>query len=458
MPSEASAAARSLPAPRLTTLACAGWGVGSLGSSLMFSATGVLLLRFLVDYVGIAAAVAGLLISLAKIYDAIADPFIGVVSDRTRSRWGRRRPYLLWGGLLSAISFVAIFQLGALAGSPWTVPVAFAVLLLNATGYALFNVPYLAMPAEMTGDYHERTRLMSFRVAAVAAGQLFASSVGPLLIVAFGGGLRGHASAAWFLGAIIALASLACFRGTRGAPLVASTPATAGLRGQVGAALSNRPFLLLLGVKLTYLFGLSVYFAVLSFLFTWVMKMSYSYLSLYFLLQGSGLLLSQPLWVRFTRRVGKKHAYYAASALYCVALASWLLAGEGEPGWAIVLRGAVAGVAGGGLLLVAQSMLPDTMEHDFRLTGERREGLLAGIYTTVEKVSFSIGPALLGFILAAAGYLASATTENVVQPSTARTAIYFCATILPIVSTLAGCVLLRFYPLDASDFSEPSRR
>jgi glycoside/pentoside/hexuronide:cation symporter, GPH family len=92
MPSEVAAAARSLPAPRLTTLACAGWGVGSLGSSLMFSATGVLLLRYLVDYVGIAAAVAGLLISLAKIYDAIADPFIGVVSDRTCSGAACCRP------------------------------------------------------------------------------------------------------------------------------------------------------------------------------------------------------------------------------------------------------------------------------------------------------------------------------------------------------------------------------
>jgi len=79
-----------------------------------------------------------------------------------------------------------LFQLGALAASEWRVPAAAIVLLLNATGYALFNVPYLAMPAEMTTDCGARTRLISFRVAGVAAGQLFASSNGPLLIVWFG--------------------------------------------------------------------------------------------------------------------------------------------------------------------------------------------------------------------------------------------------------------------------------
>ncbi|MCC6172197.1 MAG: MFS transporter [Gammaproteobacteria bacterium] len=200
-----SADASAVAAPpgartRLDTSLCLGWGIGALGMSLMFAATSVLLLRYLVDYVGIAAAVAGLLISLARMYDALIDPLVGVASDRTHSRWGRRRPWLLWGGLLSATSFVMIFHLDGVADS-LKVTAALFVLLANASGYALFNVPYLAMPGEMTDDYHERTRLMSFRVAAVAAGQLFASSVGPLLIVRLGGGATGHERTAWLLGA-----------------------------------------------------------------------------------------------------------------------------------------------------------------------------------------------------------------------------------------------------------------
>jgi GPH family glycoside/pentoside/hexuronide:cation symporter len=432
--------------PRLDTSLCIGWGVGSLGMSLMFSATGVLMLRYLVDYAGVAAGVAGLLIGLSKFYDALVDPLVGVASDRTRSRWGRRRPYLLWGGLLSAASFVTIFHLDGVEPS-MKVAVALVVLLLNASGYALFNVPYLAMPGEMTDDYHERTRLMSFRVAAVATGQLLASSLGPVLIVRLGGGAVGHERTAWLLAGSIVLASVACFLGTRAAPSRPVPHRSFGLFDQARAAWSNRPFVLLLGIKLTYLLGLSIFMAVLPFLFTWVMRVSYEYLGLYFLLQSSAMLVSQPLWVRFTRGVGKKRAYVVGSVVTALSLGSWLLAGAGEPAWAIMLRGAVYGVGGGGLMLIGQSMLPDVMAHDARLTGTRREGLLAGIYTTVEKLSFSVGPALVGGVLGATGYVAAAGGDAI-QPASALRAMYACIAVLPVLSILAGCLLLRGYRLD----------
>ena len=421
---------------------CLGWGIGSLGMSLMFAATGVLLLRYLVDYAGVAAALAGLLISAAKIYDALVDPLFGVASDRTRSRWGRRRPYLLLGGVLSAASFVLLFHLDAVAGSSWTVVLVLLVLLLNASGYAIFNVPYLAMPGEMTSDYHERTRLMSFRVAAVAAGQLLATFVGPLLIERFGGGAEAHEITSWILAAFILASSLACFFGTRRAPAAAVPHAPAGLRAQFAAAMGNLPFTLLLGVKLTYLFGLSVYFAAMPFLFVSVLWLGYGALGTYFLFQSSAMLVSQPVWVKLTRRLGKVRAYYLATGIYSVALLTWLLAGPGETDSAIVLRGALTGFAGGGLLLLGQSMLLDTMQHDFELTGERREGLLAGIYTTVEKLSFSFGPALIGAALGAAGYVAAA---GMAQPSSARTAIYACVTVVPVLATAGGSLLLRRY-------------
>ena len=165
-----------------------GWGMGSLGISLMFNATSLLMLRYLVDYAGIGAALAGLLIGGAKIYDAVTDPLMGTISDRTRSRMGRRRPYLVAGAFVSAISFVMIFNLASFQGSSYIVTLVVLALLLNATGYTIFNVPYMAMPAEMTKGYHERTSLMSYRIAAIAVGQLCASFIGPLLLVAYGGG------------------------------------------------------------------------------------------------------------------------------------------------------------------------------------------------------------------------------------------------------------------------------
>ncbi len=425
-----------------------GWGIGSLSMSLMFNATSLLMLRYLVDYAGIGAALAGLLIGGAKIYDAVTDPLMGTISDRTRSRIGRRRPYLVLGALVSAVSFVMIFNLASFQGADYIVVLVVLALLLNATGYTIFNVPYMAMPPEMTNSYHERTGLMSYRIAGVAGGQLFASFIGPLLLVAYGGGAVGHSAMALILGAVILGGGLVCFRMTREAPFARQIPAPAAvtLKDQWRTAFQNRPFLLLLGVKLTHLIGFAVFIAVLPFLFTRIMKVSDTYLGLYFLLQASLMLVSQPAWVRVSRRVGKRAGYFIAVAIYSVAGLSWVFATQGEPAAAIMARGFVAGIGAGGLLLIGQAMLPDTMEYDYQLSGVRREGVLAGVYTTVEKVSFALGPALAGLLLGAAGYIQSADV-TIEQPEAARMVIYACASVLPVATLAVGCLLLLGYNL-----------
>ncbi len=425
-----------------------GWGMGSLGMSLMFNATSLLMLRYLVDYAGIGAALAGLLIGGAKIYDAVTDPLMGTISDRTRSRAGRRRPYLVAGALVSAVSFVLIFNLASFQGSGYIVTLVVLALLLNATGYTIFNVPYMAMPAEMTKGYHERTSLMSYRIAAIAGGQLCASFIGPLLLVAYGGGVEGHSAMALILGMVILGSGVLSFWMTRDAPFETQPKlqATLSLADQLRTALENRPFMLLLGVKLTHLIGLAIFIGVLPFLFTRILKVSDSYLGFYFLLQGSLMLVSQPLWVQVSHRVGKRAGYFIAVAIYGAAGLSWLFAVEGEPVMGILARGFVAGFGAGGLLLIGQSMLPDTMEYDYQLSGLRREGVLAGVYTTVEKISFALGPALAGLMLGAAGYIQSADV-TVEQPEAARMVIYLCASVIPVATLGVGCLLLLGYNL-----------
>ena len=159
-----------------------GWGIGSLPMSAMFNAVSLLLLTFLIEHVGIAALTAGLLIMVSKIYDAITDPIMGFLTDRTNSRWGRRRPYLMLGGILSGASFVMLFSVPTFSSQSTLIIYVLVALLINATAYTVFNVPYLTMPAEMTRSYHERTTLMSYRVSAIAFGQLLSSVLGPVII------------------------------------------------------------------------------------------------------------------------------------------------------------------------------------------------------------------------------------------------------------------------------------
>lgn len=452
-PVEASPSAATTSPPLPLGLSV-GWGMGTLAMSLMFQSTSVFMLKYIVDFVGIAAATAGTIISLAKIYDAVVDPLIGTLSDRTRTRWGRRRPYLFVGTFIAAISFVLLFNIAALDLTNGLIFVVVFALLLNATGYSLFNIPYLAMPAEMTNDFHERTKLIAFRTSAVGIGGLLASSAGPVIIAHFGNGVNGYSVMSLVMGSIILIAGLGCFWITRTAPTTAFVSQAGGSIGETfRTALQNKPFMLLLGVKLSHLLGLSMFMASLPFLFRNVLGLSYGALGLYFLVQNISTLATQPLWLKLTRAIGKNRAYYIAVSIYFLGLASWLLAAKGEPDLLIGLRAIFTGVAAGGVLLLGQSMLPDTMQYDFQRTGLRREGVFAGVYTTVEGLSFALGPAIVGIVLGAAGYISGA--GDVLQPASAQSAILICASLLPAIGICGAGLIMTRYRLSAEDLRAP---
>jgi GPH family glycoside/pentoside/hexuronide:cation symporter len=262
------------------------------------------------------------------------------------------------------------------------------------------------------------------------------------------------------LALIIVAGAWLSFALTRGAPAGLASAAVAGarsgpqgLRAAFRASLENRPFLALLALKLCYLLGLAVFLSVLPFLITRALGLSYAAIGQFFLGQASFMLLSQPLWLRVSRVFGKRAAYVVATVIYCAVLLTWLLADRSTGDSGILLRGLCSGVASGGLLLIGQSLLPDTMEYDFRRTGARREGLFSGVYTTLEKLSFALGPAVTGPLLAYAGYIASAGPD-VVEPPSAIHMMYVCAVAIPVIATLLSAALLWFYPLDEQKLRE----
>lgn len=430
-----------------------GWGIGTLTVSLMFQATGLLLLLYLTDFVKLDATTAGLLIGLSKIYDAVTDPIMGRISDRTKSPWGKRRPYVFLGTLMCAASFILLFNLAAFADSPNIVIITLFALVLNATGYTVFNVPYLAMPSEITNDYNARTNLVSYRVMAVAAGQLGGSALGPALVVYFGSGIVGHTGMANSLAIIMIFAGMICFQLTKSASYTKTTAIqqnTSSFFKQFKTAFQIKPFAILLGIKVTQLTGFAIFLGSLPYLFTRVMGLSLSYIGFYFLIQGSVMFISQPIWVRVVSRIGKKSSYYLASLLWGLGALSWVLASQGETNIEIIARGIFLGIGAGGLLLVGQSMLPDTMQYDFQSSGQRREGILAGVYTTVEKLSFAIGPSILGLMLGFSGYNANETIQN----DNVINMIYFSAAGFPVITLIISCVLMFFYNVDQDTLKE----
>jgi GPH family glycoside/pentoside/hexuronide:cation symporter len=442
-PSSGEAAA---PVPISTRL---GWGIGSLGVAILFNSYSALLLFYLTNVVGMRLELAGLLIFIAKLYDATINVPVGILSDHTRTRWGRRRPFFLVGAALCSLWFVLMFHTPAAppGGAPPTLAAwVLMCLLLYATGYALFNVPYMAMPAEMSHDYHERTAIMSFRVIFIQIGNIVAVGIGPRIAQHYGGGLEGYAVVGWVLGLLTLVTMVACFFGTARARTVERTQVRYTVREQLRSAVSNRPFLLLAAFKFLTLVSGATVFATLLFFVKNVLGLGQGVMLWYTVGHAAAAFLTVPfVWVPLSARIGKKAALIVATVGFLLVALSWMLARPGESELAFGVRAFLLGAFQAGKLLLGLTMLPDVMEYDTLRTGLRREGAYAGAYNVVEKAAFALSPLLMTLILAAFGYQESVDNRVVAQTQEALFGIYLNIAIVPAACNFfAALILLRY--------------
>jgi GPH family glycoside/pentoside/hexuronide:cation symporter len=352
------------------------------------------------------------------------------------------------GGILMAISMVLLFWMPQDLAPELRVFYVGMSVLIYATSYSIYNVPYMAMSGEITTNYHQRSELMTYRVYAVGLSQVLATSFGPFLIVQFGGGQAGHLAMALALAPIILISGFVCYYSTKSAPFTIKPAHTQhNFIAQIKLAFANKPFFTLISVKLMLLSALGAQ-AIFPFFFTRILGVSDIYLGYYFLWFSVFLIFSQPFWYWFSRRIGKKNCFLLALGFAVPLWISWLLAGNGEPIALVMFRGALAGFLSGGSLLMGQALLPDTMEFDFLTTGMRREGTFAGFYTTVEKLSSAIGITVVGAMLSAAGYIQSRGV-NVVQPPEALEAIRYITALFPAFVSGVSFLICIGYDLSA---------
>ena len=431
-----------------------GWGLGTLPMAIYFNSFNILALRYFTDFVGLTAAAAGFLIGISKLYDAFSDPVMGMVSDRTRTRMGRRRPYVLAGGLLCGLSLYFLFSAPTGMNESQAFWYVAAALILYATSYTIYNIPYMAMPAEITTDAGQRSSMMSWRVVFIGIGGLVAGTIGPKIVAWGGGGMEGHREMGLVLGGTILVFTLVMTVLTRGANGGELAPASAQPRMpfamRVSTVVSNRPYLLLLGLKLFLLCAIAISSTTLAFFIVWILGGNYSDLGTIILVTSIGQIIGAPLWLRVQRRSGSRLTFFVCAALYAAICMTWLLADAQEPFTITLIRVFLKGIAAGGILLIGQALLPDTVEYDRLRTGLRREGILSGMYTTIEKVSFAIGAALTGLYLGASGYVAKLNPATAEQPQEAIMAIYYCQSVLPAVLILIAACFMVFYRLDAT--------
>ncbi|MFJ7590993.1 MFS transporter [Streptomyces sp. NPDC097617] len=454
-----SAPAPAAAAPRLSARLRFGYASGSLVTGTFTTLPGLLLLPYLTDTLGTGAALAGAIVFVPKAWDALLNPLVGRASDRTRTRWGARRPYVLLGGLAMALAFALTFAgpLPGTAGAWFTA----AGYLLTATAFAFFQVPYVAMPAELADRDEDRMRLVGGRVAVIGVAALVTGAAAPALVDAGGGGLAGHRWVGVFGAVVIALGALWVFAGTaptrRGAPPprsagTAEPPGTAGgtrpgrvlesepgLRRQFAAARGNASFMALLRCVVVQSVATGVLLAGAPYFADHVLGDSAGVGALVVAFVAPNL-LTVPLWSRLRGRRG----YAPASALFATGCLL-LLAAPLLPQAAVLLVMALAGTGHAGQLLFLYAMLPDCIARDTARSDHRRAGLLSGLFTTGEGLGVALGPFLYGVVLQLCGYVSSGTGRAAEQTETARLGMLAGFALLPALATAVAVVLLRGY-------------
>lgn len=424
-----------------------GYGMGSVATGAFGTVPGLLLLPYLTDTLGIAAAVAGVIVFLPKAWDVVLNPVAGRISDRSTSPLGPRRPFLLRAGVALAVCFALLFagpELGsALLEATWVV-VAF---LACATAYAFFQVPFVAMPAEITDDYTERTRLMAWRVALLALAILLSGASAPAIRDAVGG-RDGYRVMGVAVAGLILVGTLGAYLGTRRAPVGRVGAAGGTLVGQLRVVAGSRDFRLLLTTFMVQALGVGAMLAGVDYMARVVLEDRGASTVLFVCFVGPALVLT-PVWAAVGGRVGKKRGYVAAS-LFLAAGALLLVLATQVPTAVVYLATGLVGVGYAGAQVFPMAMLPDTAAVDAARSGSNRAGVFTGVWTAGETLGLALGPGIFALVLAVGGYV-STRAGTVEQPPSAVTAIVLGFSVLPATLTVLSLWWLARYSLTPED-------
>ncbi|CEJ44915.1 MFS transporter [Umezakia ovalisporum] len=437
------------------------YGAGDLGPAITANISIFFLLVFFTNVAGIPAGLAGSILMIGKIWDAINDPIIGLLSDRTQSRrWGRRLPWLFYG----AIPFGLVFFL------QWIVPrfsaeassniwplfwYYVAIGLLSQVFYTVVSLPYAAMTPELTENYDERTSLNSFRFAFSIGGSILSLILAQIIFARISDREQQYLVLAAICAVISVLALYACIFGLRDRVLAfeakrtqVEEPPSIPFLEQIKIVFSNRPYLFVIGIYLFSWLGVQVTATTIPYVVVNYMRLKESDVpSVMIAVQGTALLMLF-VWSALSKKIGKTVVYFAGMSLWIIAAGGLFLLQPGQ----IALMYLLAVMAGFGVstaYLVPWSLIPDVIDLDELQTGQRREGIFYGFMVLLQKLGLALGIFLVGNALETAGFQPAIPGETTlpIQPDSALLAIRITVGPLPIIFLICGLLLMYFYPI-----------
>ncbi len=439
----------SAPTQGLSAKIKIGWASGEFAVATYIGLTIAFLLFYATQALEISPWLAGIVLLIPRLWDAFTDPFMGAISDRTRSKMGRRRPYLLLGAVLLGLSTMALFYAPQHASEMRKVIYILVFYFLASTAITIFDVPYSSMAAEMSGDYRERTSLTGYKMIAARLGILLVLFAVP---VVFGAGkdlASGFRLVGLGFGGFMMISGLTAFIMTRNAPRHEVPVHKFDLGAEVRAVLENRPFRTLWLVFLLQNIAIGVSATTLLYLLTMVLQLKANMIGLYMAIGAITATFATPLWVWAGRKLAKRKGYFVAIVISALAPLPVLFAGSG----AFALMFAVlviAGIGDAANQLFPNAMVPDTVEVDELRTGERREGAIFGAWSFCRKLGMTLGAFLVSVLLSQSGFVQGAQ----VQPDSALLGIRLIYALLPATLWILAFLALTRFRLSEANFND----
>lgn len=427
------------------------YGIGALSGSFPSNLFIFFFLFFLTDAVGISPGLAGSVILVGKIWDAINDPIIGWLSDHTHSRWGRRYPWMLYGSIPLGLSFFLLWFIPSIKNQ-WGLWLYYsAVIFCFYLAFTAVLLPYTTLSAELTDNYDERTRLISFRSAFSIGG-----SISSLILAQIVFNLVKNTQQQYLLlGGISALIAIVavflCFWGTypeyrqqQQKKLEAKKDISISFWAQFRLAFTNRPFLYVMGIYLCSWLSVQLIASILPYYVTNCMNLPEKHFSqMAIAVQGTALIMMF-VWTFLSRRLDKKIIYCLATPFTIIGVGGFFFL---QPGQIVAMYalGMIAGVGIATAYLIPWSMLPDVIDFDELNTGERREGIFFGLLVQLQKVGIAAAFFLVGKILDWLGYIPGGEVQ---QPESALLAIRWLIAPIPSLILVMGLICAYFYPIN----------
>jgi GPH family glycoside/pentoside/hexuronide:cation symporter len=427
---------------RLSVREKLGYGLGDTASHFVWDMVGFWILIFYTDTFGISAAAAGTIMFIARLWDMASDPLMGVISDRTRTRWGKFRPYILWTAVPYGVLAVLAFSTPDL-GQTGKVIYAAVTYLLLMTAYTAINLPYSSLGAVMTADSYERTSLNTYRFVCAFIGQLIVSGLALTLAGTFGQGdnARGYRLTVTLFALIAVVLFLVTFLTTRERIQPPPTQQDS-LEQDFRILLANRPWVILATVGVVSFVMFALQNLSLAYYFKYYIGRQES-VQLFNVIGSIALIVALPLSKPLAQRFGKKNVFIASSLLSGTFFALIYLPGAENIAWIYALN-ILGKMAYAPAVPLLWTMIADAADYAEWTTGRRATGLFFSAATFAQKGGWGIGGALAGWLLAAYGYVEQAAE----QTALALTGIKLLVSVFPGLLYMSCALALVFYGLD----------